>query len=83
MQQRSKLLHAMADEIAKDTRSWAELESHDCGKPISESEADMGFCVDVLRFYADIAEKHIAPRVLSTGDPVSGVSCEVLMPALQ
>eukprot|EP00041_Stephanoeca_diplocostata_P030638 m.933384 g.933384 ORF g.933384 m.933384 type:complete len:361 (+) comp23795_c0_seq46:132-1214(+) len=68
-QQRSKMLHAMADEIANSTSSWAELESNDCGKPITESEADMSFCVDILRFYANIAQKAMAPRELDTGDP--------------
>eukprot|EP00418_Pyrodinium_bahamense_P046111 CAMPEP_0179200840 /NCGR_PEP_ID=MMETSP0796-20121207/99954_1 /TAXON_ID=73915 /ORGANISM="Pyrodinium bahamense, Strain pbaha01" /LENGTH=499 /DNA_ID=CAMNT_0020905397 /DNA_START=45 /DNA_END=1542 /DNA_ORIENTATION=- len=56
--------------IAAALRSPAKLaelsviESRDCGKPLSESSADISFCADVLDYYAEEAPKHLAPKAL-------------------
>eukprot|EP00929_Paragymnodinium_shiwhaense_P068187 TRINITY_DN3426_c0_g1_i1.p1 TRINITY_DN3426_c0_g1~~TRINITY_DN3426_c0_g1_i1.p1 ORF type:complete len:568 (+),score=89.63 TRINITY_DN3426_c0_g1_i1:80-1705(+) len=42
----------------------ATIETMDCGKPLTESEADIGYCADIFDFYADIAEEHLAPTKL-------------------
>jgi acyl-CoA reductase-like NAD-dependent aldehyde dehydrogenase len=50
--ERSRLLHALADAIAADRKSLAELESRNVGKAISSVKAELFQAVENFRFYA-------------------------------
>eukprot|EP00035_Acanthoeca_spectabilis_P029783 m.6399 g.6399 ORF g.6399 m.6399 type:complete len:538 (+) comp3830_c0_seq1:2-1615(+) len=65
---RAKLLTSMADALERDTDDWAAIESMDCGKTFAESVGDMGFCVNVLRFYAEIVESAMRSTELAVDE---------------
>jgi aldehyde dehydrogenase (NAD+)/betaine-aldehyde dehydrogenase len=50
--ERSRLLHALADAIAADRKSLAELESRNVGKAISSVKAELFQAIENFRFYA-------------------------------
>ena len=45
-----------------------QVETADCGKPIVEARADIQMCVDVLRYYAELAPTHLAEQPLESVD---------------
>jgi len=54
---RARVLERAADALDAEREEFANLESLDCGKPLPESRADMAFCADVLRYYADFGRR--------------------------
>jgi acyl-CoA reductase-like NAD-dependent aldehyde dehydrogenase len=50
--ERSRLLHALADAIAANRKELAELESRNVGKAISSVKAELAQAVENFRFYA-------------------------------
>jgi acyl-CoA reductase-like NAD-dependent aldehyde dehydrogenase len=50
--ERSRLLHALADAISANRKELAELESRNVGKAISSVKAELGQAVENFRFYA-------------------------------
>ena len=65
--ERSRLLHALADAIAAAREELAELESRNVGKAISSVKAELGQAVENFRFYAS-ATATIAGR----SNPIGG-----------
>ena len=65
--ERSRLLHALADAIAADRKGLAELESRNVGKAISSVKGEVAQAVENFRFYAS-AIGSIAGR----SNPVGG-----------
>src|SRR3954449_1571716 len=65
--ERSRLLHALADAIAANRKELAELESRNVGKAISSVKAELFQAVENFRFYAS-AIASIAGR----SNPVGG-----------
>ncbi|KAB2055572.1 hypothetical protein ERO13_A11G040800v2 [Gossypium hirsutum] len=53
---RAKYLRAIAAKIKERKPVLAKLETVDCGKPLSESEADMDDVIGCFEYYADLAE---------------------------
>ncbi|KAA3475684.1 betaine aldehyde dehydrogenase 1, chloroplastic-like isoform X1 [Gossypium australe] len=53
---RAKYLRAIATKIKERKPVLAKLETVDCGKPLSESEADMDDVIGCFEYYADLAE---------------------------
>ena len=51
-QERSRLLHAVADLMERDVEEFAGLETLDTGKTLSESRADMTDIAGVFRYFA-------------------------------
>ena len=51
---RAEMMRRVASLIDGHCEEIAELESLDCGKPVSESVADVETCRDLFRFYADM-----------------------------
>ena len=49
------MLNVMADSLEARKGEFATLETLDCGKPIVESEADIDFCVDILRYVTTLS----------------------------
>ena len=52
--ERSRLLHALADAIAANRKELAELESRNVGKAISSVKAEVGGAVENFRFFASV-----------------------------
>src|SRR6185437_15335720 len=52
--ERSRLLHALADSIAANRKELAELESRNVGKAISSVKAEIGGAVENFRFFASV-----------------------------
>src|SRR5918996_3307357 len=65
--ERSRLLHALADAIAANRKELADLETRNVGKAISSVKAELAVAVDYLRFYAS-AVGSIAGRA----NPIGG-----------
>ncbi|MBW8299457.1 MAG: aldehyde dehydrogenase [Hydrogenophaga sp.] len=55
--QRGKLLYKLADLIAANARTLAELETRDTGKIIRETSAQIAYVADYYRYYAGLADK--------------------------
>jgi acyl-CoA reductase-like NAD-dependent aldehyde dehydrogenase len=54
---RGKLINKFADLLDRDRAYLAELESLDNGKPVGDSDFDIGMAVDTLRYFAGWADK--------------------------
>ena len=52
--ERSRLLHALADAIHANRKELAELESRNVGKAISSVKAEIGGAVESFRFFASV-----------------------------
>jgi acyl-CoA reductase-like NAD-dependent aldehyde dehydrogenase len=65
--ERSRLLHALADATLASRKELAELESRNVGKAISSAKAEIGVAVEHLRFFAS-ATASIAGR----SNPIGG-----------
>lgn len=55
--QRGKLLYRLADLVAANAQTLAELETRDTGKIIRETSAQIAYVADYYRYYAGIADK--------------------------
>ena len=65
---RAESLRAIAAAIRRETPRLAALETRDCGKPVSESEVDMGAVSDLFEFYAEIAPAELASTQIAVPD---------------
>lgn len=64
--ERSRLMHKFADLIAADAENLAKLETLDNGKPFSHSlNGDVPHAIDVLRYYAGLADKIQGETILT------------------
>lgn len=55
--QRGRLLYRLADLIAANAQTLAELETRDTGKIIRETSAQIAYVADYYRYYAGLADK--------------------------
>lgn len=63
---RAVKLQAIADLLEERKNEYAELIACEMGKPITSGRAEIEKCAWVCNFYADNAEKMLAPRVINT-----------------
>jgi acyl-CoA reductase-like NAD-dependent aldehyde dehydrogenase len=54
---KGKLIHKFADLIERDRAYLADLESLDNGKPVGDSDFDIGMAIDCLRYFAGWSDK--------------------------
>lgn len=54
--ERSAMLHRLADAVEARKSVFAQIESIDCGKIYSQAEGDVQNFVDTFRYYADLAQ---------------------------
>ncbi|KIC41457.1 carnitine dehydratase [Ruegeria sp. ANG-R] len=54
---RGKLLYRLADLVAENAQTLAELETRDTGKIIRETSAQIAYVADYYRYYAGLADK--------------------------
>ncbi len=54
--ERSAVLHRLADAIEARKAAFSQIESIDCGKVLAQAEADVQNFVDTFRYFADLAQ---------------------------
>ena len=64
---RSAMLHALADAISERHEELATLEARNAGKPISDARGEIGMVAECFRYYAAAPQ-----RLLGDTIPVSG-----------
>ncbi len=64
---RARLLRRFADEVEAHAEELALTETHNVGKPISDSRSEVAMVAEVLHFYAGAVDKHRGATV-----PVAG-----------
>lgn len=57
-EQRSRLLHRIADLVDRDLESLARTESEDTGKPLSQARTDAQVCARYFRFYGSAVDSY-------------------------
>ncbi|MFB9948954.1 aldehyde dehydrogenase [Rhizobium puerariae] len=55
--QRGQLLHKLADLVAENAKTLAELETRDTGKIIRETSSQIAYVANYYRYYAGLADK--------------------------
>ncbi|MEO9101259.1 MAG: aldehyde dehydrogenase family protein, partial [Rhodoferax sp.] len=55
--QRSRLLHALSEQVEAHAEELAKIESRDCGKPLRQARADAQALVRYFEFYAGACDK--------------------------
>jgi len=65
VEERVGVLKRVAAALRERQGELAEIETRDCGKPLGESDADIGFCADMFDYYAETAAASLAPTKLS------------------
>lgn len=76
--ERAGLMKKAADELRKNKKEYAETITKEMGKPITQSIAEVEKCAWVCEYYAENAEKHLAPETIETDAEKSYVSYEPL-----
>jgi acyl-CoA reductase-like NAD-dependent aldehyde dehydrogenase len=64
---RSALLHRLANALEEKLEELAKLEARNAGKPISDARGEMGMVVETFRYYAGAPERNTGRTI-----PVSG-----------
>ena len=67
VEERTALLDAFADVLARDVEPLALLLTSEMGKPLAQARAEVNKCVDGIRYYVANTERFLAPR------PVDGL----------
>lgn len=75
---RKKLMLAVADELKKNKKEYAEMMVLEMGKPITQAIAEVEKCAWVCEYYAESAEKILQNRIIETDADKSYVSYEPL-----
>ena len=64
---RSALMHGLADALAERQEDLAKLEARNAGKPIGDARGEMGMVVETFRYYAGAPERLVGKTI-----PVGG-----------
>lgn len=73
---RAGLMNKAAKELRENKKEYAETITREMGKPIKQSIAEIEKCAWVCEYYAENAEKHLAPETIETDAAKSYVSYE-------
>lgn len=76
--ERGALLRRAADVLEKQKEALARMASQEMGKPLAQGRGEVGKCALACRFYADNAEKFLAPDLIATDASKSYAAYEPL-----
>jgi succinate-semialdehyde dehydrogenase/glutarate-semialdehyde dehydrogenase len=82
LSERSARLRRIAEELGRNKTELSTLMTREMGKPITQSEAEIDKCIWVCEYFADNAERLLAPRSVETEARSSYVRFEPLGPIL-
>jgi len=68
---RGKLIYKLADLVERDRAYLAKLESLDNGKPVGDSDFDIGMAIDCLKYFAGWADKIHGETIPSDGNLIT------------
>ena len=71
-------MHAAAELLRRDVDYYANLLTIEMGKLISEAKAEIALSADIFDYYADNAQKLLAPQKLPVADADAEILCEPL-----
>lgn len=69
---RAQVLRRAAAALRDRAEELSWIESRDCGKPLSESQGDIGFCADAIDYYAEVAPSQLEARPLELPAALGG-----------
>ncbi|KAH8073476.1 aldehyde dehydrogenase [Aureococcus anophagefferens] len=80
---RAAALRFCASGLRDDLEAYAQIEAADCGKVLAEARGDIGYCADVLDYYARLLEERrtSAAAVLKVAPAVAAGCPLVLKPS--
>jgi succinate-semialdehyde dehydrogenase/glutarate-semialdehyde dehydrogenase len=80
--ERAGLVRKLGEHLRAEKRNYAELITKEMGKPVRESLAEVEKCAWLCDYYADNAERMLAPQEIKTENRKSGVIFQPLGVAL-
>jgi succinate-semialdehyde dehydrogenase/glutarate-semialdehyde dehydrogenase len=80
--ERRGLLLKVAQVLEKEKKDLARLMSEEMGKPVLQAKAEIEKCAMVCQYYAENAERILAPEEVNTGEKASYVRFDPLGPIL-
>ncbi|PKH28911.1 MULTISPECIES: NAD-dependent succinate-semialdehyde dehydrogenase [unclassified Shewanella] len=75
---RARIMHAAAELLRRDVDYYANLLTIEMGKLISEAKAEIALSADIFDYYANNAQKLLAPQKLPVADADAEILCEPL-----
>lgn len=75
-EEKAKLMRKASQELKENKQEYAKDISLEMGKPIKQAIAEIEKCAWVCEYYAENAEKHLAPKTIKTDAHKSYVSYE-------
>ncbi|WP_350997401.1 NAD-dependent succinate-semialdehyde dehydrogenase [Shewanella sp. TB7-MNA-CIBAN-0143] len=76
--ERARIMHAAAELLRRDVDYYANLLTIEMGKLISEAKAEIALSADIFDYYANNAQKLLAPQKLPVADADAEILCEPL-----
>ena len=67
MDERSAILHKIADIYLERQDELARIVANEMGKPVAQAKGEIGLVTDIYRYYADNAEQLLAPSTIVSG----------------
>ena len=64
LNERSALLHKVADIYLDRQEDLARIVANEMGKPVAQAKGEIGLVADIYRYYADNAEQLLAPNTI-------------------
>ncbi|MGP9491758.1 NAD-dependent succinate-semialdehyde dehydrogenase [Psychrobacter sp. AOP7-B1-24] len=64
LNERSALLHKVADIYLDRQEALARIVANEMGKPVAQAKGEIGLVADIYRYYADNAEQLLAPNTI-------------------
>ena len=82
LEERARLMRAVADRLDSEKRRWGELMTREMGKPLSAAMAETEKCAWVCRYYADHAADFLADEMVEADADRSFIRYQPLGPVL-
>ena len=76
--ERARIMHAAAELLRRDVDYYSNLLTIEMGKLISEAKAEIALSADIFDYYANNAQKLLAPQKLPVADADAEILCEPL-----